>query len=138
MISLFSCQSSIKTEKAPVEFEVVNYYPFDLIKDQFKVIKTQPEMDSVFTIIHSKITGDRFPPILTVNDDETFVIFKTKVKNSNQLDVKNVSINNKKLLVDLQEIESSQITSTSKISMDVLLKIPKKLTIEKVIINPKK
>lgn len=135
IISLFSCQSSLKTDKTSVEFEIVNYYPFDLIKNDFQVINSQAEMDSVFTIIHSKINGDRFPPILTIAEEETFVIFKTKMKNSNHLDVKNVSITNKILYIDVEEIENPQVPSSNKTPMNVLLKIPQKVSIENLIIN---
>ena len=137
IISLFSCQSTLsKTEKMPIEFEVVNHYPYDLIKSQFKVIKTQAEMDSVFAIIHSKTIGNRFSPILTVSDEETFVIFKTKLKNHNDVEIKNVDLGGNVLELNLQEIDNPQIAKSSRISPNILLKLPQKVSIENLVINP--
>ena len=137
IISLFSCQSTLsKTEKMPIEFEVVNHYPYDLIKSQFKVIKTQAEMDSVFAIIHSKTIGNRFSPILTVSDEETFVIFKTKLKNHNDVEIKNVDVAGNVLELNLQEIDNPQIAKSSRISPNILLKLPQKVSIENLVINP--
>lgn len=137
MISLFSCQSTLsKMEKTPMEFEVVNHYTYDLIKNQFKIIKTQAEMDSVFAIIHSKTIGNRFSPILTVSDEETFVIFKTKLKNHNDVEIKNVDVAGNVLELNLQEIDNPQIAKSSRISPNILLKLPQKVSIENLVINP--
>lgn len=138
-MSFVQCTSqSSNVETTPIEFEEVNHYPYELIPEKFKILDTQQKMDVVFSTIHSKSEGNRLAPIPNVNPEETYLIFKTSLQNSNDVEVKKIEMANNTLLITLQQFDNPQIEKNSRVSPNILVKLLKKIAFKNVIINTPK
>ena len=136
IISLFGCSSQLASSaKLPIEFEDVNHYPFEIIAQKFQMIDTQKKMDAVFSVIHKKSIGNRLPPIPTVDAEETYVIFKPVLKNSNDVEIREIYTENDTLFIDVKEFENPQIERSSRVSLNILVKLLQKVSAKNLVIN---
>ncbi|WP_322926058.1 hypothetical protein [Chryseobacterium sp. MHB01] len=134
-----SCRSQIGVDNAmqqkPISFEDKNHYSFTITSGNYFIINTQQKMDEVFRIIHQKNSGNRFSPIPAVVENETYIILKPALKNSNDVSIDSVSFYKNVLYVKVKEFENPDLSKTSRISPDILLKLNEKLDIKEVIIQ---
>lgn len=139
VISLFGCGSQSKNSVVnKIEFEVVNHFQYQLISSQFQIVDTQEKMDAIFSIIHKNSVGPRFPPIHTVSDQETYLVFKTPLKNFNDVEIVEVSLEGKTLHIYFKEIDNPQLAKTSRLTPNVLIKILKKIEVHKLVLHSSK
>ncbi|WP_029295814.1 hypothetical protein [Chryseobacterium hispalense] len=134
-----NCQSQVGIDAAmrqkQISFEDKNHYPFTLTSKSFLVIDTQDKMDEVFSIIHQKNVGNRFSPIPAIVENETYLILKPRLKNSNDVSIESISLYKNILYVTVKEFYNPDFNKTNRISPNILLKLNEKLDIKKVIIK---
>lgn len=134
-----SCRSQVGLGNAmhqrQISFEDKNHYPFTVTSGNFLIIDNQETMDEVFRIIHQKNTGNRFSPIPAVVENETYIIIKPSLKQSNDVSVDSLSFYKNTLYVNVKEFQNPESTLSSRISPNILLKLNEKLDIQKVIIQ---
>lgn len=134
-----SCRSQIGVDNAmqqkAISFEDKNHYSFTITSGNYFIINTQQKMDEVFRIIHQKNNGNRFSPIPAVVENETYIILKPALKNSNDVSIDSVSFYKNVLYVKVKEFENPNVSKTRRISPDILLKLNEKLDIKEVIIQ---
>lgn len=133
-----NCQSqnannSSMSQKTEIEFEDNYHYPYSLTENKFLIINTQDKMDKVYFIIHKKNGGKRLAPIPTVTDEETFIIIKPLLKNSNDVSVEKVSFSNETLYIKIKEFNNLSIDVKNRQSPNILLKLLKKISAKKII-----
>ena len=134
LLSLFfiSCLSQNKSKKMNLEFEDVYHHNFSLTSEKFLIIDSQKQMNAVYEAIRKNYGGQRSPPIPHVNDDESYVIFKPLLKNSNDINIKRVYLQNNILMIDVEDFDNPQIAKTIRTAPNVLIKILKKITPKKI------
>lgn len=133
-----SCRSQIGIDHAmqkSVSFEDKNHYSFTITSENYLVIDNQYKMDEVFRIIHQKNTGNRFSPIPAIVENETYLILKPVLKNSNDVLIDSVSFHKNVLYVKVKEFENLDLSKASRITPNILLKLNEKLDIKEVIIQ---
>lgn len=139
IVLFFSCNSqSANTPAEKINFEEVNHFFYPLISEQYLVLDTQEKIDSVYKVIHSKSKGNRLAPIPSLSEDETYLIFKVGLKNSNDVELKEISQRGNNIYVEVDEFNNPQIQKSSRISPYVLVKLLKKVNPEKILINDQK
>lgn len=133
------CRSQVGTDnrmhQKQVSFEDKNHYPFTITSGNFLIIDNQETMDEVFRIIHQKNKGNRFSPIPAVVENETYIIIKPSLKQSNDVSVDSLSFYKNILYIKVKEFQNPDFMVTSRISPNILLKLNEKLDIKKVIIK---
>lgn len=136
VLALFACEpqksSSLKT---PVEFEEVNHFPYELTAGKFLVIDTQQKMDAVYAVIHKNSVGNRLAPIPSLNNEELYIVFKPELKNTNDVEIKNISVGNDTLFINVQGVDNPQIESSSRIRPNILVKLLRKIPLNHIDIN---
>ena len=136
IISLFGCASQVtKSPKTPIEFEDSYHYPYHLISKKFQIMETQAQMNGVFGIIHQKNGGKRSAPIPTVSDEESYLIFKPLLKKTNDIEIREIYTQNNTLYITLKEFDNPQIEKSSRLSPNVLVKLLKKVSSKKLVLN---
>lgn len=133
-----NCQSqnannSSMSQKTEIEFEDNYHYPYSLTENKFLIINTQDKMDKVYSIIHKKNGGKRLAPIPTVTDEETFIIIKPLLKNSNDVSVEKVFFSNETIYIKIKEFNNPSIDVKNRQSLNILLKLLKKISAKKII-----
>ena len=133
LFTILSCNSQSQTSmKTPIQFETVNIFPYPIIKGDFQVLEKQKKIDAVYAIIHSKTEGNRLAPIPSYSAEETYVVIKSSLKNKNSVEIKTISLQDKTLNVDLQEINDEQINPNNRIPPYVLVKVLDKVSANKI------
>lgn len=140
ILILFNCQSQVgegtsAQQKKEIQFEDRYHYPFSLTQKDFIVIDSQQKMDEIFTIIHQKNSGNRLSPIPTVVENETFIIVKPQLKNSNDVSIEKINLENKTLTIKVKELDNPDFKKTSRISPNILLKLQGNIIFKKIIIK---
>lgn len=136
---MIGCEAqSVNKSSAKMEFEEVSHFPYALTSAPYLILDTQDKIDSVYKIIHSNAAGKRLAPIPTIQEDETYVVLKPVLKNSNDIQIKEISLLNNNLYVDVDAYNDPQIKITSRVSPNVLVKVLKKISPKKIIINYQK
>lgn len=136
MISLFGCGPQVvNSAKVPIEFEDVNHYLYELIPEKFQVIDTQKKMDAVYSVIHKKSGGTRLAPIPTISTEESYLIFKPLLKKTNDVEITEIYTEKDTLFITLKEFNNPQVEKSSRISPNILVKILKKVSAKKLVIN---
>lgn len=136
IISLSGCAAQIlNTPKTSIEFEDINHYPYDLISGKSRIIQTQEEMDNIFSVIHQKSGGVRLAPIPTVNDKESYLIFRPELKSTNDVEVSNIYVENNTLFVKVKNLNNPQRAKTDRSSPSILLKLLSKVSAQKITVQ---
>lgn len=123
-----NCQSQVAGNNAlfkgkDIQFEDQYHYPFSLIEKDFIIINSQQKMDEIFKIIHQKNKGNRLSSIPTVIENETYVIIKPYLKNSNDVSIDKISLINNTLNIKVTEFNNPDFQKTSRVSPNILLKL---------------
>ncbi|VXB30580.1 MULTISPECIES: hypothetical protein [Chryseobacterium] len=123
-----NCQSQIAGNNAlsqgkDIQFEDQYHYPFTLSKKDFIIINSQEKMDEIFKIIHQKNKGNRFSPIPTVIENETYIIIKPYLKNSNDISIDKISLIKNTLYIKVTEFDNPDFQKASRVSPNILLKL---------------
>ena len=129
--------SAVSATKEILSFEEVNHYPYSLTSKNYLWINDQEKMDEIFSIIHKQSGGLRLAPIPTIMDDSSYLIFKPTLKNSNDIEITEIYLQNNILNINLKPLENPDLRAGSRISPNVLVKILKKITDKKITINYK-
>lgn len=129
--------SAVSATKEILSFEEVNHYPYSLTSKNYLWIDDQEKMDEIFSIIHKQSGGLRLAPIPTIMDDSSYLIFKPTLKNSNDIEITEIYLQNNILNINVKPLENPDLRAGSRISPNVLVKILKKITDKKITINYK-
>ena len=129
--------SAVSATKEILSFEEVNHYPYSLTSKNYLWIDDQEKMDEIFSIIHKQSGGLRLAPIPTIMDDSSYLIFKPTLKNSNDIEITEIYLQNNILNINVKPLENPDLRAGSRISPNVLVKILKKITDKKININYK-
>uniref|UniRef100_A0AAU6WQG4 Hsp20/alpha crystallin family protein n=1 Tax=Chryseobacterium endophyticum TaxID=1854762 RepID=A0AAU6WQG4_9FLAO len=118
-----------------IAYEDKNHYPFSLTSKDFLIIDSQEKMDEVFRIIHQHTNGKRFSPIPAVMENETYLVIKPDLKNSNDISVESVVLNKDILYVQVKAFENPDFRKESRFSPNILLKLKGKVSFKKITIK---
>ncbi len=129
--------SAVSATNEILSFEEVNHYPYSLTSKNYLWIDDQEKMDEIFSIIHKQSGGLRLAPIPTIMDDSSYLIFKPTLKNSNDIEITEIYLQNNILNINVKPLENPDLRAGSRISPNVLVKILKKITDKKITINYK-
>ena len=129
--------SAVSATKEILSFEEVYHYPYSLTSKNYLWIDDQEKMDEIFSIIHKQSGGLRLAPIPTIMDDSSYLIFKPTLKNSNDIEITEIYLQNNILNINVKPLENPDLRAGSRISPNVLVKILKKITDKKITINYK-
>ena len=129
--------SAVSATKEILSFEEVNHYPYSLTSKNYLWINDQEKMDEIFSIIHKQSGGLRLAPIPTIMDDSSYLIFKPTLKNSNDIEITEIYLQNNILNINVKPLENPDLRAGSRISPNVLVKILKKIADKKITINYK-
>lgn len=116
-----------------IPFEDQYHYSYSLTENNFLLIDTQDKMDKVYSIIHKKNGGNRLAPIPTVTDEETFIIIKPSLKNTNDVSIDKITLDKGILYIKVKEFNNPNFNTASRSSPNILLKLLKKTTSKKII-----
>ncbi len=132
-----NCQSQMvkntSMQKEEIPFEDLHHYSYSLTDKDFFIIETQDKMDEIYSIIHKKSGGRRLAPIPAISNDETFIIIKPKLKNTNDVSVENMVYEKGKIIVKIKEFNNPNINTSSRQSPNILLKLLKKIAVQKIV-----
>ena len=133
-----NCQSQVrKSQSLPqskiIHFEDKYHYSFTLTQNDFLIIISQEKIDGVFFLIHQKNKGNRYSPIPAVVEDETYVLIKPKLKNSNDVFIEEISLNKNILYLKVKELYNPDFEKSTRKPPNVLLKLNGNVRFKKVI-----
>ena len=133
VFSFIGCTSqALNSGKTPIAFEDVYHYPYQLISEKFEIIETHERMDEVFSIIHKNSVGNRLAPIPGITDTESYLIFKSVLKNSNDVEIEEMYLQNDILYIKVIEFENPQLAKSNRVAPDILVKLLKKVSIKTI------
>lgn len=135
-----NCQSQIVSRNAVsqkdiIQFEDKNHYPFTLTQKEFLIINSQEIMDEVFSLIHQRNVGNRFSPIPAIVENESYLIVKSKLKNTNDISIDTISLVKNILYIKVSEFNNPDFNKESRISPNILLKLSGNIRFKKIIIK---
>ncbi len=135
-----NCQSQIAdidpaSEGKQISFEDKNHYPFSLTSKDFLIIDSNEKMKESFRSIHQHTQGNRFSPIPVVRENETYIIIKPVLKNTNDVFVESLILNKDTLYIKVKAFENPYFRPESRFSPNILLKLTGRVTFKKVIIK---
>ncbi|MCE3076705.1 hypothetical protein LV842_13015 [Chryseobacterium gwangjuense] len=133
----FNCQSQVVSSNAvsqrkEIQFEDKYHYPFTLTPKDFLLINSQQKMDDVFKLIHKNNKGNRFSPVPVIVENETYLIIKPPLKNSNDVLIEKISLDKNILYVKITEFDNPDFNKSSRISPNILLKLTGNITFKKI------
>lgn len=111
------------SQRKEIQFEDQYHYSFTVNQKDFVIINSQEKMDEIFKIIHQKNKGNRFSPIPTVIKNETYIIIKPHLKNSNDVSIDKISLVRNTLYIKVTEFNNPDFQKTSRVSPNILLKL---------------
>lgn len=135
-----NCQSQIVSSNGvlkgkEIQFEDKYHYLFTLTSKDFLLINSQQKMDEVFKLIHNKNKGNRFSPIPALVENETYLIIKPPLKDSNDVLIKKISLENNILYIKVTKFDNPDFSKTNKVSPNTLLKLTGNITFKKITIK---
>lgn len=136
-----NCQSQIVStnrvfKRKEIQFEDKYHYSFTITSKDFLLINSQQKMDEVFKRIHNKNKGNRFSPIPTIiTGNETYLIIKPPLKDSNDVLIKKISLDNNILYIKVTEFDNPDFSKTNRLSPNILLKLTGNITFKKITIT---
>lgn len=135
-----NCQSQIASsnrllKRKEILFEDKYHYSFTLTSKDFLLIDSQQKMDEVFIRIHNKNKGNRFSPIPALVENETYLIIKPTLKDSNDVLIEKVSLDNNILYIKVTEFDNPGFSKTNRVSPNILLKLTGNITFKKITIK---
>ncbi|WP_445432407.1 hypothetical protein [Chryseobacterium indoltheticum] len=133
-----NCQSQIIDNNAlqhgkEIQFEDQYHYPFTLSSKDFVIINSQEKMNKIFKIIHQKNKGNRLSPIPTVVENETYILMKPHLKNSNDVSIDKISLIKNTLYIKVKEFNNPDFQKISRFSQNVLLKLSGNISFKNII-----
>ena len=139
LIFSIGCNSQAgKGVSEKIDFEEGNHFRYDLTSEKYLLLDTQEKMNAVYKIIHSQSKGNRLAPIPTIMPDESYFIFKPVLKNSNDIEIKEILLSDNVVYVVVKELNNPDVPKSSRISPTVLVRTLKKVDPKKIIINYQK
>lgn len=135
-----NCQSQVVSRNAvsqrkEIQFEDKYHYPFTLAPKDFLLINSQQKMDEVFKLIHKNNKGNRFSPVPAIVENETYLIIKPPLKNSNDVLIEKISLDKNILYIKITEFDNPDFNKSSRISPNILLKLTGNITLKKITIK---
>jgi len=132
-----NCQSQIVShngvpQRKEIQFEDKYHYPFTLTPKDFLLINSQQKMDEVFKLIHKNNKGNRFSPVPVIVENETYLIIKPPLKNSNDVLIEGISLDKNILYVKITEFDNPDFNKSSRISPNILLKLTGNITFKNI------
>lgn len=133
-----NCQSQTVTntalsQKEEIKFEDNYHYPYSLTEKDFFIIDTQEKMDNIYSIIHIKNGGRRLSPIPNITSEDTFIIIKPQLKNSNDVSVEKMTLDQETLYVKVKALNNPNLSQTNRTSPNILLKVLNKISVKRVV-----
>ncbi|WP_234111232.1 MULTISPECIES: hypothetical protein [Chryseobacterium] len=120
-----------------IQFEDLNHFLYSLTQEKFLLISDQKKMDEIYAIIHQENGGGRMAPIPTISEDESYLIFKPELKNTNDIEILKIYLKNGILNVDVKPFNDPQRSSASRVSPNVMVKLHSRVSSKRININYK-
>lgn len=135
-----NCQSRIAgnnpaSERKQISFEDKNHYPFSLTSKDFLIIDSNEKMKEIFRSIHKHTQGNRFSPIPVMRENETYIIIKPVLKNTNDVSVESIILDKDILYIKVKAFENPDFRPESRLSPNILLKLTGRVTFKKVTVK---
>lgn len=135
-----NCQSQIVSRNRvlkgkEIQFEDKYHYPFTLTPKDFLLINSQQKMDEVFKLIHKNNKGNRFSPVPAIVENETYLIIKLPLKNSNDVLIEKISLDKNILYVKVTGFDNPDVSKLNRASPNILLKLAGNITFKKTTIK---
>lgn len=140
LLLFLNCQSQVAgnivvRKGKPIPFEDKNHYTFSLTSKDFLIIQSQEQMDEIFSIIHQHNSGNRFSPIPAVIENETYLIIKPRLQNTNDVAIDSVIVDKDILYVTVTPFDNPDFSKKSRLSPNILLKLTGNVSFKKVTIK---
>lgn len=128
-----SCDSQTNSKRVEVQFEDVNHHNFNLTSETFLILDSQEKVDKLYEEIGNHYGGKRRPPIPQVNSEEKFVLFKPILKNTNDVEILKVELENNDLFIKTKPFYNPENPENNRIAPYILIKVYTNINIKKVI-----
>lgn len=130
-----SCDSQTKSKKTEVQFEDIYHHYFNLTLEKFLILDSQQKIEKVYAEISDHYGGKRRPPIPQVTAEEKYIIFKPVLKNTNDVEILKVEVENGTLFIETKSFFNPESSENSRTVPNILIKIYTNQNIKKVITN---
>ncbi len=94
---------------------------------------SQEKVDKIYEKIGNHYGGNRKPPIPQVTSDQKYILFKPILKNTNDVEILKVEIENDALNIQTKSAYNPEVPQNNRTAPNILLKIYTKQIIKKVI-----
>lgn len=128
-----SCDLQTNSKRAEVQFEDVYHHNFNLTSEKFLILDSQEKVDKLYEEIGNLYGGKRRPPIPQVNSEEKFVLFKPILKNTNDVEILKVELENDDLFIKTKPFYNPENPENNRIAPYILIKVYTNQNIKKVI-----
>jgi len=128
-----SCDSQINSKRTEVQFEDVYHHYFNLTSEKFLILDSQEKVDKLYEEIGNHYGGKRSPPIPQVNSEEKFVLFKPILKNTNDVQILKVELENNDLFIKTKPFYNPENPENNRVAPYILIKVYTNQNIKKVI-----
>ncbi|WP_312766356.1 hypothetical protein [Epilithonimonas sp.] len=112
-----------------VEFEDVNHVNIKLIDSEFKILKSQTEINSIYKVINANNPSPRKNPIPTFEENETYIVLQPKIEQSD-FTISKVSESNQSLEITIQQYDNPEFKN--KKHPAIIIKLNKKSNYDNV------